>query len=311
MEWNAENQLKRVLKNAVEQSRFGYDPVGRRVETIAGAVTQTYTHDGWRVLRANGGGTSRRYVLARLDEPLAEEIAGLTFLHTDGLQSLVATTDPVGAVLNQYSYSAYGVHSASDASGFGFTGRGRDEATGLYYYRARYYDTLIGRFISEDPIHFNGGVNFYAYVRNRPVSRVDPFGLADVKCTACGDKEPDVKDAYEKFCKLIQGPKCLMGLKQLGLDDCAKDLCEKGMEVTCNLPDDSNCGAAPLGNVVLLGPAFDDPNCAAPRPGFTLAHEIAHKCGIGCDAVHPFYCPYEQASKNRDAADNIGLVCSE
>ena len=52
------------------------------------------------------------------------------------------------------------------------------EPNGFYYMRARYYDPKVGRFISEDPIVFNGGdVNLYGYVGNQPVSRFDPFGL--------------------------------------------------------------------------------------------------------------------------------------
>ncbi len=50
----------------------------------------------------------------------------------------------------------------------------------LSYYRARYYDPATGRFLKEDPIGFAGGVNFYAYVNNSPVSYADPFGLQDV-----------------------------------------------------------------------------------------------------------------------------------
>jgi len=49
---------------------------------------------------------------------------------------------------------------------------------GLYYYRARYYDQAIGRFTSEDPVRFAAdGTNFYAYVKNEPVSNFDPKGL--------------------------------------------------------------------------------------------------------------------------------------
>jgi RHS repeat-associated protein len=50
------------------------------------------------------------------------------------------------------------------------------EETKLSYYRARYYDSSIGRFISEDPIGFNGGANFYVYVLNAPINFDDPFG---------------------------------------------------------------------------------------------------------------------------------------
>lgn len=45
------------------------------------------------------------------------------------------------------------------------------------YYRARYYDGASGRFISEDPISFEIGPNFYAYVGNNPMGHVDPSGL--------------------------------------------------------------------------------------------------------------------------------------
>jgi len=54
----------------------------------------------------------------------------------------------------------------------------RGQGTGLYYYRARYYDPQIGRFLSDDPIRFGGGVNFYRYVYNSPAGLVDPMGLS-------------------------------------------------------------------------------------------------------------------------------------
>ncbi len=53
---------------------------------------------------------------------------------------------------------------------YGYTGRERDEATGLLYYRARWYDSQQGRFMSEDPIRFAGGLNLYAYVQNDPIN---------------------------------------------------------------------------------------------------------------------------------------------
>jgi len=45
------------------------------------------------------------------------------------------------------------------------------------YYRARYYDPLAGRFVSEDPIRFHGGLNYYRYIFNHAVNYRDPFGL--------------------------------------------------------------------------------------------------------------------------------------
>ena len=51
------------------------------------------------------------------------------------------------------------------------------DETGLVYYRARYYDPAVGRFVSRDPIGLQGGINQYAYVGNNPVNLTDPLGL--------------------------------------------------------------------------------------------------------------------------------------
>jgi RHS repeat-associated protein len=70
------------------------------------------------------------------------------------------------------------VSSGSLGNPFQFTGRDFDPATGLRYYRARYYDSSVGRFISEDPTGFQGsGSNFYAYAANNPPNWTDPTGL--------------------------------------------------------------------------------------------------------------------------------------
>jgi RHS repeat-associated protein len=58
-----------------------------------------------------------------------------------------------------------------------YTGREWDKEIGLYYYRARYYDPLEGRFISKDPAGFDGGINLYGYTSNNPINFADPSGL--------------------------------------------------------------------------------------------------------------------------------------
>jgi RHS repeat-associated protein len=87
-----------------------------------------------------------------------------------------------GVVQNHRKYDSFGnLTSQSDAgitTRFGYTGREFDPDTGLYFYRSRYYDPLVGRFISEDSIGFEAGdTNLYRYVRNSPVNYTDPFGF--------------------------------------------------------------------------------------------------------------------------------------
>jgi RHS repeat-associated protein len=184
-EWDAENHLKRVLKNSVEQARFAYDPLGRRVEKVAG-VTTTYTYDDEAILREISGATTLKYVHGPgFDQPLAQEDGGgvLGHVHADGLGSIVKTTNSAGAVTATRWYDAFGNLELGATNGFSFTGREWDSETGLYYYRARYYEPRIGRFLSEDPLGFHAGVNFYAYVDSRPTTLTDPSGmLAYLRC---------------------------------------------------------------------------------------------------------------------------------
>jgi RHS repeat-associated protein len=66
-----------------------------------------------------------------------------------------------------------------------FTGREYDSETGLYYYRARYDDVLVGRFTQEDPLRVGGGTNLYAYAANNVANLVDPTGLSPVSFGNC------------------------------------------------------------------------------------------------------------------------------
>jgi len=79
-----------------------------------------------------------------------------------------------------YGYDSFGKQTSSSGSltnPFQYTAREFDPETSLYYNRARYFDPVAGRFLSEDPTGFEGGVNEYAYALNSPVSYFDPFGL--------------------------------------------------------------------------------------------------------------------------------------
>lgn len=113
------------------------------------------------------------------------------YYHQNSLYSVAAMTDATGTVAERYAYSAYGQPVYLDANAnlldpqastvgnpYLFTGRRLDDETGLYYYRARMYDSELGRFVSRDPIgYWAGDVNLYRYVGNSPLVFFDPTGL--------------------------------------------------------------------------------------------------------------------------------------
>jgi len=103
------------------------------------------------------------------------------FYHKNHLGSVTDITDSSGAIVKSYQYDAYGnVLSAPGAfnqNTLTYTARERHVASGLYYYRARWYDPQLGRFMNQDPIGYLGGPNLYVYVLNDPVNLIDPLGL--------------------------------------------------------------------------------------------------------------------------------------
>lgn len=102
--------------------------------------------------------------------------------------SVLALTDEEGAVAEQYRYDAWGRVSVYDGAGrplsesavgnrYLWQGREYSWATGLYYFRARWYDPITGRWLSKDPIGLAGGMNLYVFCHNDPVNCIDPLGL--------------------------------------------------------------------------------------------------------------------------------------
>jgi RHS repeat-associated protein len=77
------------------------------------------------------------------------------------------------------------------------------------YYRARYYDPTAGRFVSEDPITFRGGANFYRYVKNSPVNLADPMGLYQLKGFTPGDAANMILTINQLTAKLKSSPCCV------------------------------------------------------------------------------------------------------
>jgi RHS repeat-associated protein len=154
------------------------------------SVPTVYLYDGKTLLEEvdQTGNVLARYTQSKkIDEALAELRSGTaSYYEADGLGSSTSLTNSAGTVAGTYTYDSFGLLTASSGTlinPFQYTGREADNETGLYYYRARYYNPPIGRFLSEDPIEFKGGTNFYAYVGNNPLNKRDPRGLSpDGEC---------------------------------------------------------------------------------------------------------------------------------
>jgi len=105
--------------------------------------------------------------------------AGARTYLSDALGSAFALAKDDQSIQAFYAYSPYGeaqVLGDDEGNPIQYTARENDQ-TGLYFYRARYYDPVLKRFISEDPIGTRAGPNFYKFVNNNPVLFTDPTGL--------------------------------------------------------------------------------------------------------------------------------------
>ncbi len=177
--WNARNQL--ITRGS---TNFEYDSFGRRILNPAG---DNLLYEGWNPAQQLSGSTPvENRVLGGIDEFFNRtDTAGSYTPITDALGSVLGLTNSSGAFTTQYGYDPFGNTTSSGSTStnvFQYTGRENDN-NGLYFYRARYYSPQFGRFTSEDPIGFAGGINLYAYVGDNPMNLVDPLGLTDCVVT--------------------------------------------------------------------------------------------------------------------------------
>jgi len=184
--WDSRNQLTGIDLPGGAHAGYRYDALGRRIEKSVDGQTTRYVYDAEDiVLETDETGTLlRRYRHGDgIDQPLVLENAATGdsyFYHADHLGSVRLVTDEAGTVVSEYEYDPYGqrtVVAEGVEQPYAFTGREFDGESGLYYYRARYYDARQGRFLSEDPIGFGGGdANLYQYVDSSPINWRDPSG---------------------------------------------------------------------------------------------------------------------------------------
>jgi RHS repeat-associated protein len=185
-QWDFENRLVQVVTPASGSVTYKYDALGRRVQSAPSSGASTnFSYDGQEVvLDKNSDGTALEYLNGPgIDNKIRQKGASSksTYYFTqDHLGSTTTLTNTNGALVERETYDAYGNSAGSANTRYGYTGRERDPLTGLLYYRARWYDPQVGRFVSEDPIGLAGGINTFAYVSNNPQNATDPSGLHEI-----------------------------------------------------------------------------------------------------------------------------------
>jgi RHS repeat-associated protein len=182
--------FKRVPQGqAAVVTSFTYDGFGRRARKTTGSNTLEYLWDGDQIIaEVKGTGSSaivRTYTYyPGEDHPRSIMAQGETYFTSaepDGsVNGLIRKSDRT--VVAQYKYTPWGeLESASQpldtVSSLRWKGLPYDAETGLYYMRARYYDPVVRRFVSEDPAGLGGGLNLYMFAGADPVTGRDPSGL--------------------------------------------------------------------------------------------------------------------------------------
>ena len=143
------------------------------------------------------------------------------YFHINGIGSVTAITDQNGNIVERYSYDLYGMPIIKNANGdlisqssigneYMFHGRRYDKETNLIYFRARYYDPIMGRFLSVDPMGYQDSMNLYQAFNQNPINFIDPWGLWE----RLGDWSPtsayvrrESGDTLQELAKLITGRK--------------------------------------------------------------------------------------------------------
>ena len=183
--WDFENRLTSVvLPGGGGTVTFGYDPFGRRIRKTGPIGTVNYTYDGVRPaedLDGAGNVLTKFTAGVLVDEALAEtQSTNTSYYEQDALGSVTSLTNPAGDLTNTYTFDSFGKligSTGTTSNRLQYTGREFDQATDISYYRARYMDSSTGRFLSEDPVRFFQGTNFYHYVDNNPLNLTDATGL--------------------------------------------------------------------------------------------------------------------------------------
>ena len=205
-EFDELNRMEKIYRGDGKWAEYSYDGtsarVGKTVGTAASTETETtkYYNMGATVLNevSSNDGNTTNLIGAGIEARL--NVSGGYFLQKNAHGDVTAAISGTERVAT-YDYDAFGntlVEEGEINNPIRYSGEYLDEETGLIYLHARYYDSSIGRFISEDPIR--DGMNWYAYCGNSPVMFADPLGLIPIKFNS----EEDL-NMFQSIAKTIFG----------------------------------------------------------------------------------------------------------
>lgn len=202
--YDDQNQLTSIWVPGQWRSEFAYDGLGRRRITrdyawASGAWVKTnevrYVCDRMLVLQERDDSNVPRVTYTRgLDLSGTMQGAGgiggllartdgngTAYYHADAQGNISALTDSSGTVLAHYLYDPYGrllAQSGALAGANRYRYSSKEEHhSGIYYYGFRFYEPSLQRWLNEDPLREQGGLNLYSFVGNLSINGVDPFGL--------------------------------------------------------------------------------------------------------------------------------------
>jgi RHS repeat-associated protein len=214
-EWDYADRMRvyRTQTDASEPSvlaHYLYDAGGQRVKKLVrkqgGQVEVTVYIDGvFEYQRIVQGGTAEenntlhvmdnqsRIALVRVGNPFASDTTpAVKYQLGDHLGSSNLVIDSTGNLVNREEYTPYGETSFGSFARkrYRFTGKERDEESGLNYHGARYYSSWIGRWTSCDPAGLVDGLNLYTYVMGNPMMSRDATELAGTDCDTISSTPP-------------------------------------------------------------------------------------------------------------------------
>jgi RHS repeat-associated protein len=235
MQWNFKDQLQMIQRQAVtaldeegaqrpgERTWYVYDARGQRVRKVTESAAGHIKHEriylsGFEIYRKPGSDALVRETLHVMDgkqrialvetrtqgnDDAPAELVRFQFSNHLGSASLELNNQ--AQIISYEEYTPYGSTSyqavrrqTETPKRYRYTGKERDEESGLYYHGARYYAPWLARWTSSDPISIADGPNQYAYVRDNPISRTDSTGTGcDQSIATCAEPAATVSTELE------------------------------------------------------------------------------------------------------------------